>query len=284
MVSHEKRPDAWRSQTGAVIETHDHEDNELARRSPMAHVAKFVDRDGRVVEEGTPVPRRKPDTPPPDVSESLAEPPGLTVAVDASTMPHRTGETEKLAEPPFVDSPRDVPAFVPHEPTTMLDAPTTKVDSAEALAAEPDFDRIEWSADRLAAVSDALRVDKRRHTADLMAGAHAGMCVGPVRGALQVVAARLVQRALLADAGVGEIDDPALADLLFELAGEVLVGVEPIRVASRDLASKLEERAREVAKALGKAEARGDTDSVAEHRGRLDELTSTTRALRRTTR
>ena len=160
------------------------------------------------------------------------------------------------------------------------------MDSAESKAAPTDdaFDRVEWSADRLAEIADALRVDRRRRTADLIAGAHAAMCVGPVRGSLQRVASRLVQQALLADADVGELDDLTLAKLLFELATEVLVGVEPTRVASRTLATQLEERARKIQTALAGAEARHDADAVAEHRGRLDELTSTVRALRRATR
>ena len=240
---------------------------------------KFVDREGRVVEEGTPVPRRK--TPHPNVSESLADPPGLTVAVDGTTRPHRPGDTEKLGPSPFEER-RSVGGLL--EPTTILDAATTVAPSADAPAAEPDFDRVEWSADRLGSVAEALRVDGRPRTADLVAGLHAGMVVGNVRGALQKVTSRLVQRALLADANVGDLDDQELAKLLFELAADVLVGVEPMRRASRELANDLQTRAHEIGKVLTKAEMRGDVDAVAEHRGRLDEITATVKTLRRATR
>lgn len=222
------------------------------------------------IEDDAPVPRRKPH-----VEQG-------TISIDATTSPHRSGDTEKLGRSPL-DAP---PASTPREPTVILDAPTALVESAESEAAPAaTSDRVEWSIDRLGSVADALRAERRTHTAELMVGARAGMNVGPTRGPLQHVAARLVQRTLLADAGVGgALDAQAVAHLLFELAADVLVGVEPTRRASRELAHRLEARIGEIAACLAKAEGRGDVDAVAEHRGRLDELRSLLRETRTATR
>lgn len=234
-----------------------------------------VDGQGRTVDEDTPVPRRRPTDP-----DALP-----TRLVEASTTPHRSGTTDPLPRSPQWDGVDPAP---PREPTVILDAVTTKVESAESAAApapSDDFDRVEWAAERLASVAEALRADKRTTTADVAIGARAGLAMGSVRGPVQHVVAKLVQRALLSDAGVGPaLDDANLATLLFELAAEVLVGVEPARLARRDVARSLEPRIRELAVLQAKAHARGDTDAEAEYRGRIDELTVLAREIRRSTR
>jgi hypothetical protein len=233
-----------------------------------------VDQKGQVVDEDTPMPRRR-------VVDVDAQ---ATTAVDATTSPHRSSTTDRLPEGSVWDGVAPAPA---REPTMMLDAVTTKVESAEAPAApaSADFDRVEWAAERLGSVAEALRADKRITAADVAAGARAGLAMGAVRGPMQYVTSKLMQRALLADAGVGAaLDGAAIAAILFEIGSEILVGVEPVRLARRDLARTFELRIRELEVLQAKAESRGDTDAAAEYRGRLDELTVHTRQLRRTTR
>lgn len=232
-----------------------------------------VDPEGRTVDEDTPRPRRRPTDPD-------AQP---TVLVEATTSPHRSTETDRLPRGGMWDGAEQPPM---REPTMLLDQVTTKVESAEAPAApEADFDRVEWSADRLGQVAEALRADRRPTAADVVAGARAGLAMGMVRGPVQFVVSKLSQRALLADAGVGPaLDAATLSSLLFELAAEILVGVEPARLARRDVARGLEARIRELGVLQAKAESRGDADAVAEHRGRIDELTVLARDLRRSTR
>ena len=70
--------------------------------------AKFVDRDGRVVEEGTPVPRRKPDgrETPPELSADIMNK-GIIMSGGGALLP-------KINE--FVAQNTGVPCFVAEEP------------------------------------------------------------------------------------------------------------------------------------------------------------------------
>ncbi len=256
----------------------------------LVPLASSADDDARtkpspVAEEGTPV-RRKTINP----SERVTSP-----AQDLTRVARQPGTT-------MLPAVYEIPAHVPREPTVALEAAdiivegepppvppdvvdgvTTVMPSAEMPSAVPDdvFDRVAWVADRMTSSADALGADGRPRTAALLRGFAAGMTMGATPSALERVGARLIQRALLADAGVAEIDDEDVARLLMEMAADVLVGVDPTRKAARAIARQLDERAAECRRNADRCRDSGNALGVEHHNARADELAVQSREIRR---
>ncbi len=190
----------------------------------------------------------------------------------------------------------EIPEHVPLQPTMAMPAPqwaesagpipesvTTVMPSAELESAPPEeiFDRVAWVADRLASCADALGADGRPRTAALLRGLASGMTMGTTPGALERVGARLIQRALLADAGVADVDDEAVARLLLDTAADVLVGVDPTRKAARAIARQLDVRATECRQTAERCRVSGNALGVEHHTARADELAVQAREIRK---
>jgi hypothetical protein len=206
-----------------------------------------------------------------------------TVAVDARTTAHRGASTDQLPVH------QDVPAGIPREPTVIVaapgraDPPTAVMTAADLPAPERGgFDRVAWSADRIADTAEALAVDRKRHAAEVLRGQAKAMQAGPTKSPLEYVSARLMTRALLADAGVGpDLDEHALSALLLELATAVLAGIDPARKAGRDLANELDTKASSYRRLAGKARERGDLHGAGQHTAAMDALSEQARLLRK---
>jgi len=198
----------------------------------------------------------------------------------------------------------DVPESVPIQPTVALAAPafaqndpqpdtpvepdaidgvTTVMPSAELEAAPCDdpFDRVAWVAERLTSCADALGADGRPRSAAILHGISAGMSMGVTPGPLERAGARLIQRALLADADVADVADEDLAKLLMDLAAEVLIGIDPTRKAARAIARQLDASAAESRKTAARCHADGNALGVEHHNARADALAVQAREIRK---
>jgi len=214
-----------------------------------------------------------------------------TEIADAATSPHRSANTDRLPEFPSLPPP-DAPVKLVRAPTEILDPPTTKMPSAPALAsgafeaAEP-FDRLARAADQLRSAAENLDVDRRNHAAQMLIGAAAGLTNGPTTGAIEHVAARLVQRLLLADAGVGgRFNEDQLGAAMIQIATEVIAGVDPHRRAARSLATACETKAMQY-RALARAAMAKDPPErmrAAQWEERADERETIARELRKESR
>lgn len=220
-----------------------------------------------VPEDDTPRPRRGPP----------AE--NATVAVDAVTHPHRSGDTAKLAEPA-------APVAGPREPTCRIDPPTRPLTVAELpvpAAADP-FDRMAMAIDDLMRVAESLEVERKPALAQLVNGIASAMRQAGTPRMLEFVTCRLATRALLADGGIGSrLDEQEIARVLVDIGSSLLGGMDATRRAARKLSEglvadakryrALAEKQRERARShVGEEEARTFQLAAAGWDHRADEL------------
>ena len=214
-----------------------------------------------------------------------------TTHIDATTSPHRSTPTNRLPEFPVLP-PEDAPVRLVREPTELLDAPTSVLPSAPVSmsavfeSVEP-FDRLARAAEQLRSASENLDVDRRSHTAQLFIGAAAALTHAPTHGPIEHVGARLAQRLLLVDAGVGgRFTEDQLGQALITIATEVIAGVDPHRRAARALATDCEAKAMQY-RALARAALAKDPPEhlrAAQWEERADERESIARELRKESR
>jgi hypothetical protein len=215
--------------------------------------------------------------------------PDKTEFVDAATRPHRSAMTEQLPsfgvpEPP----PSDVPVRLIRPPTERIDPPTSRLPVAplpEEFEASDPFDRVAHAAGLLRQAGELLDVDRRPIAAQICAGIAAGLGNAPTQGAIEYVGARIVQRLLLADAGVGgRMTEEQLGQALIAVATEIIAGVDPHRRAIRAIALANESKAAQYRKIAETARARGDALAAAGWETRADEREAHARELRREAR
>lgn len=204
----------------------------------------------------------------------------LTEIADAATRPHKSSNTTEIAQPP------EVPARLIRLPTERIDAPTSKLPSAPQAASgtfdavEP-FDRLARCADQLRNASEALDVDRRPLAAMLVAGLAAGLQQAPTNGPQEYIGAKLIQRLLLADAGVGgRLTEDQMGQALIQIATEVIAGVDPTRRAMRSLAKESIEKARQYRELAKACMARKEDVRAAMWAERADERESLARELK----